>query len=34
VNNEGETIDIDMYRSLVGKIMFVATKVLPAVVNT
>ena len=34
VKNEGDTIDIDMYRSLVGKIMFVATKVLPAVVNT
>ena len=34
VENEGDPIDIDMYRSLVGKIMFVATKVLPAVVNT
>jgi len=34
VKNEGDVVDIDMYRSLVGKIMFVATKVLPTVVIT
>ena len=32
--NEGEVVNIEQYRSMVGKIMFYATKVSPKIVNT